>query len=479
MSLARASTAARPRPAPLALALAFALALAVALSGCDWGGDPAVGEGVGAEGATRLVSLVDLLCEPTAETACAEDAVWTVDRCGRLDDRLQACPAGSACVEVPGGARCASSCGLLTRERVCHEDDVYLLDVCGQPSAVVVDCPLGSPCTGGAEPRCDCRDLDAPTRCGGEANNLVVRTDSCGAERVVDHCGPLGGCVEEADGAACDCGGAADRVCVDAKVSPGTPTQAVVEVDACGELLDTLEVCPPGARCDASAPPGERCSCVPEAALACFGAELRWADSCGGAGALVETCAAPEVCLSGGGTAACGCAPTLHTGCAGGDVFTLDSCGAPTTRARACAAGATCAQAGHDADCGGVRVDLTTYTSSPDATFVLVGLGPLGAGQDVAATFEMADGYRWTAPGTCTLRWGGVAPHDPILWLAVNPRAAATDPGLTVDFAPWESQAQFEAAPCGEQRSFHFSCANSDGTLRTASSPIVLEKRCP
>ena len=472
MILARASTAARPRPASIALALA------VALSGCGWGGDPAAGEGVGIEGATRLVSLVDLLCEPTAETVCADEAVWTVDRCGRLDHRLQDCPAGSACVEVPGGARCASSCGLLTRERVCHEGDVYLLDVCGQPSARVVNCPMGAPCTGGAEPACGCHEDDAPTRCGGEANNLVVATDSCGAERVIEHCGPLGGCVEAAEGAACDCGGAADRVCVDATVSPGLPAQAVVEVDACGGLLDTLEVCPPGASCDASAPPGERCGCAPDVALACFGAELRWADACGGPGALVEACAAPELCLSSGGTAACGCAPTLHTGCAGGDVFTLNGCGAPISRARACPAGATCTEAGHDADCGGVRVDLTTYTSSPDATFVLVGLGPLGAGQDVAATFEMADGYRWAAPGTCTLRWGGVEPHDPILWLALSPRATAPDPGLTLHFAPWESQAQFEAAPCGEQRSFFFSCASAEGEVRSAGDPIVLEKRC-
>jgi hypothetical protein len=131
-------------------------------------------------------------------------------------------------------------------------------------------------------------------------------------------------------------------------------------------------------------------------------------------------------------------------------------------------------QIGVAADCGGVLVDVTPATPSasegPDDVLI-PGASLLYPGAVIFdLVFARRDGGPWLE-GSCTVQVDGRDPSAPIAYLRPN----ATG---TFRVTPFESQTQYEAAPCGARQSFFVTCEDDTGRQRFSSNPVVLEKRC-
>jgi hypothetical protein len=423
------------------------------------------------------------ICTPRVRAACELNQVVWYNSCGIRHAPTQPCGSGERCVEDEAGARCEPDCGDPGGDLVCTGGDVYREGRCGARGTLVERCPTAGPCVeaeGGAA--CSCSEAGIASVCGGPDGAAVVQGDSCGIERVIERCAGADGCVEGPEGAGCDCDTSGVVACVSIAASSyhgdARPDRWLrVRFDGCGRSLGVEEACLAGATCEADGAGGVRCDCAPDVGQACDGdARVFSVDACGQPGALLEVCSGGARCVERGAAAACECTTTARDAltCDGGDVYYADSCGGPTaSRARSCNS-APCVQLGEDADCGGVVVDVTPAepapSEGPDDVLVPNGSRLYLQWMQFDMSFRLADGGAWPT-GRCTLQVGGRDPADRMVYRAINTTGV-------FQVTPFESQAEFEAAACGDRRAYFLSCEDAAGRQRHASTPITLEKRC-
>jgi hypothetical protein len=331
------------------------------------------------------------VCTPTGKI-CQDNKLFVVDDCGNLKDGVECSDsdpctinycdaAANACASTPSSA---PDCVCKPKGNVCSGNSVVAVDTCGSITAIVENCDDGDACTidscdpdtvgcrSDAIPGCDCSAQAPSASC--DANALVTK-DGCGNVVSVATCDDGDECTVDA----CD---AAEKKCTSTKITSGAccspepvsqtcQGNSLLWVDECGNVVGVAEECDDGNPCTvdycdgtidacATTPLLEGDCCKPNEEQACVNGQVRWLDSCGNAGAVVDSCDDGKPCTDNGCAGAdctftpstkpeCQpCQPFATTRCEDGNVVWVDSCDNQGALAVLCDDGDPCTTDGCD-----------------------------------------------------------------------------------------------------------------------------------
>ncbi|MEZ4329098.1 MAG: hypothetical protein R3B40_27980 [Polyangiales bacterium] len=280
------------------------------------------------------------VCVPQARV-CDGDSVLRCNARGSGYDLYDSCTGGEFCDTSGGNAVCSCT---QDAYQGCYNGNVANFDSCGHFHNVATSCPLLSPCSDGAAgPACRSRDA----------------------------------CDDDGD---CDAGEFCElEACVPVVCTPGQAFcsgESIRECNANGSDSTLINDCGAGELCSVvnNAP---RCGCVADVAVGCgTDGHVHRFDSCGRAGAIVETCSGGLTCVDTGVGATCSdpsscgtscvCANTGTEGCYAGDVYNLTSCNEPASLVEACQGQIECNTIGGPPACRSsvANTSATYYTRS-------------------------------------------------------------------------------------------------------------------